>query len=505
MEEVGQGPEGQTRTIARAACRLMAGAVLLASAAGGTGDQQGALLQKAGRRGRPSSAAQSPDPHYISPAGGWWRRCERCAARGDATGLRAAGIMRPPPALALAALCLLALPAAAAAAYFGPVLDLIPPTKPGLGSRLKLQDSAGVSDLVPVRPGAPCPCRSKESLPRSDVLSDPHFLTGREVLTPFPGLGTAAPAQGGAHLKQCDLLKLSRRQKQLCRREPGLAETLQDAAHLSLLECQFQFRHERWNCSLEGRTGLLKRGFKETAFLYAVSAAALTHTLARACSAGRMERCTCDDSPGLESRQAWQWGVCGDNLKYSTKFLNNFLGPKRGSKDLRARVDAHNTHVGIKAVKSGLRTTCKCHGVSGSCAVRTCWKQLSPFRETGQVLKLRYDSAVKVSSATNEALGRLELWAPARPGSPTKGPAPRPGDLVYMEDSPSFCRPSKYSPGTGGRLCSREASCSSLCCGRGYDTQSRLAAFSCHCQVQWCCYVECQQCVREELVYTCKH
>lgn len=72
-----------------------------------------------------------------------------------------------------------------------------------------------------------------------------------------------APAQGGAHLKQCDLLKLSRRQKQLCRREPGLAETLQDAAHLSLLECQFQFRHERWNCSLEGRTGLLKRGSEE--------------------------------------------------------------------------------------------------------------------------------------------------------------------------------------------------------------------------------------------------
>ena len=79
-----------------------------------------------------------------------------------------------------------------------------------------------------------------------------------------------------------------------------------------------------------------------------MSSAALTHTLARACSAGRMERCTCDDSPGLESRQAWQWGVCGDNLKYSTKFLSNFLGPKRGSKDLRARADAHNTHVGIK-------------------------------------------------------------------------------------------------------------------------------------------------------------
>uniref|UniRef100_A0A5F9DHJ2 Protein Wnt n=1 Tax=Oryctolagus cuniculus TaxID=9986 RepID=A0A5F9DHJ2_RABIT len=348
------------------------------------------------------------------------------------------------------------------------------------------------------------PTVSPEAHPLPPLI--PSSLTGREVLTPFPGLGTAAaPAQGGAHLKQCDLLKLSRRQKQLCRREPGLAETLRDAARLGLLECQFQFRQERWNCSLEGRTGLLKRGFKETAFLYAVSSAALTHALARACSAGRMERCTCDDSPGLQSRQAWQWGVCGDNLKYSTKFLSNFLGPKRGSKDLRARVDAHNTHVGIKAVKSGLRTTCKCHGVSGSCAVRTCWKQLAPFRETGEVLKLRYDSAVKVSSATNEALGRLELWAPSKPGSPAKGLAPRPGDLVYLEDSPSFCRPSKYSPGTAGRVCSREASCGSLCCGRGYDTQSRLVAFSCHCQVQWCCYVECQQCVQEELVYTCKH
>ncbi|MEJ1283995.1 wingless-type MMTV integration site family member 9B [Cricetulus griseus] len=403
---------------------------------------------------------------------------------------------------------------------------------------------------IPASPG-PESCTSR---PLSWSGRD-SSLTGRDVLTPFPGLGTAAaPAQAGAHLKQCDLLKLSRRQKQLCRREPGLAETLRDAAHLGLLECQFQFRQERWNCSLEGRTGLLQRGgedsredfegeedkesqhegreeegwwgvvggemvtpsphcaddlgtvpsFKETAFLYAVSAAALTHALARACSAGRMERCTCDDSPGLESRQAWQWGVCGDNLKYSTKFLSNFLGPKRGSKDLRARADAHNTHVGIKAVKSGLRTTCKCHGVSGSCAVRTCWKQLSPFRETGQVLKLRYDTAVKVSSATNEALGRLELWAPAKPGGPAKGLAPRPGDLVYMEDSPSFCRPSKYSPGTAGRVCSRDASCSSLCCGRGYDTQSRVVAFSCHCQVQWCCYVECQQCAQQELVYTCK-
>lgn len=88
-------------------------------------------------------------------------------------------------------------------------------------------------------------------------------------------------------------------------------------------------------------------GFKETAFLYAISSAGLTHALAKACSAGRMERCTCDEAPDLENRKAWQWGGCGDNLKYANKFVKEFLG-KRSNKDLRARVDTHNTNVGMK-------------------------------------------------------------------------------------------------------------------------------------------------------------
>lgn len=60
-----------------------------------------------------------------------------------------------------------------------------------------------------------------------------------------------------------------------------------------------------------------------------------------------MERCTCDEAPDLENRKAWQWGGCGDNLKYANKFVKDFLG-KRSNKDLRARVDMHNTNVGMK-------------------------------------------------------------------------------------------------------------------------------------------------------------
>uniref|UniRef100_A0A8C4SIE5 Protein Wnt n=1 Tax=Erpetoichthys calabaricus TaxID=27687 RepID=A0A8C4SIE5_ERPCA len=327
-------------------------------------------------------------------------------------------------------------------------------------------------------------------------------LTGKEpvALLPAPLPQSGDTPAGRAHLKQCEQLKLTRKQKRLCRREPGLAETLRDSVRLSLMECHYQLRSERWNCSLDGRRSLLKRGFKETAFLFAMSSAALTHSLAKACSSGRMERCTCDDSSDLEHREAWQWGVCGDNLKYSTKFLKNFLGQRKISKDLRARADMHNTEAGIRAVKSGLKTTCKCHGVSGSCTVRTCWKQLSPFHETGRMLKFKYESAVKVVSVTNSATGEAELVGPRRSGQ-----LPRPTDLVYLEDSPSFCRPSRYSPGTGGRVCAKETTCDSLCCGRGYNTALRTTAFSCHCQVQWCCHVECQTCIQEEEVYTCKH
>lgn len=85
-------------------------------------------------------------------------------------------------------------------------------------------------------------------------------LTGREPLVFLPGPFTNEPPTGKAHLKQCEQMTLTRRQKRLCRREPGLAETLRESVRLSLLECRYQFRSERWNCSLDGRGSLLKRG-----------------------------------------------------------------------------------------------------------------------------------------------------------------------------------------------------------------------------------------------------
>ncbi|TRY76133.1 hypothetical protein DNTS_001739 [Danionella cerebrum] len=351
-----------------------------------------------------------------------------------------------------------------------------------------------------------------------------HLLTGNEPLSILPLTSQPDERATKSHYKLCDRLKLEKKQRRMCRRDPGVAETLMEAISMSAMECQYQFRFERWNCTLEGRyrANILKRGnkygcesefdyfmflagFKETAFLYAISSAGLTHALAKACSAGRMERCTCDEAPDLENRKAWQWGGCGDNLKYSNKFVKDFLG-KRSNKDLRARVDMHNSNVGMKVIKAGVETTCKCHGVSGSCTVQTCWRQLAPFHEIGKQLKQRYETSVRVASSTNEATGEGEISQTRPQGQqpPQQDFIPRTPDLLHFEDSPSFCRPSKYSGGTLARKCYKDKNCEAICCGRGHNTQSRVVTRPCQCQVRWCCYVECKQCTQREEVYTCK-
>jgi len=44
-------------------------------------------------------------------------------------------------------------------------------------------------------------------------------------------------------------------------------------------------------------------------------------------------------------------------------------------------------------VESTLETECKCHGVSGSCTLKTCWLKLPSFREVGDRLLLKYQEA----------------------------------------------------------------------------------------------------------------
>ncbi|ELT95360.1 hypothetical protein CAPTEDRAFT_222661 [Capitella teleta] len=301
----------------------------------------------------------------------------------------------------------------------------------------------------------------------------------------------------------CLRLKLHPAQKKMCLSSLGISSTLLDSVRLSVVECQANFKFDRWNCSLgKPRINMLNKGYKETAYLHALTSSSLVHTFSRACAQGRLDRCTCDESfSASKNKEAWLWGGCGDNIQYGMKFARRFLRWMRKSLDLQATADSHNSDVGIRVVRNGINKTCKCHGVSGSCTVQTCWRQLANFHEVGSDLKSKYDSAVKVVVSANQSTGKGQLTKRRKNSVQSN---PKKGDLVFLEKSPNYCEPTAFGHGTTGRVCDLNKNCDILCCGRGYNIHTRIVDKPCHCQVIWCCHVKCQRCSVREDIYTCK-
>ncbi|TNN21886.1 Protein Wnt-16 [Liparis tanakae] len=140
---------------------------------------------------------------------------------------------------------------------------------------------------------------------------------------------------------------------------------------------------------------------------------------------------------------------------------------------------------------------CRCHGVSGSCAVRSCWRSLAAPQQVGAHLKERYERSARL----------------ARPGRKTRRKERRraPADrLVFLNTSPNYCLADarRGVAGTAGRRCRRAAGgaagCALLCCGRGYDTRQRRRQRRCHCKFSWCCRVRCRRCESMEHLHRCK-
>ncbi len=73
---------------------------------------------------------------------------------------------------------------------------------------------------------------------------------------------------------------------------------------------------------------------------------------------------------------------------------------------------------------------CKCHGVSGSCTVKSCWSAMQSFRHVGSDIKMRYSGATQVTM--HQSRGRLTV-ANRHFKRPTRS------DLVYLEPSPNYC------------------------------------------------------------------
>ncbi|XP_071466018.1 protein Wnt-10b isoform X2 [Marmota flaviventris] len=293
---------------------------------------------------------------------------------------------------------------------------------------------------------------------------------------------------------------LSKRQLGLCLRSPDVTASALQGLHIAVHECQYQLRDQRWNCSaLEGggrlphHSAILKRGAK----------------------AGNK------DPDGFEAGEQPPPLCCGEPRCHSPEQVSvRVLSPSpcwllescmllplpaawaswEGPRDIQARMRIHNNRVGRQVVTENLKRKCKCHGTSGSCQFKTCWRAVPEFRAVGAALRERLGRAIFIDTH-NRNSGAFQ---------PRLRPRRLSGELVYFEKSPDFCErdPTVGSPGTRGRACNKTShlldGCGSLCCGRGHNVLRQTRVERCHCRFHWCCYVLCEECKVTEWVNVCK-
>ncbi|GAU92975.1 hypothetical protein RvY_04983 [Ramazzottius varieornatus] len=335
--------------------------------------------------------------------------------------------------------------------------------------------------------------------------------------TEFLGANAQLSLLGSASLNFCSRLEgLSKGQERICSLHQDHMMPVAQGAGLAIKECQSQFRNRRWNCSAvsDNKTDrifgpVMKIGSRETAFVNAISAAGVTYAISRSCREGEISTCSCSRAEKPKRLpEEWAWGGCGDNVRYGYEFAKSFtdtrekeVRPKKGSPaQARASMNLFNNQAGRMAVYKAAKPACKCHGVSGSCSLRTCWQQLPPFREIGKKIKLRYDAATKMAV---DKRGNLQV---------TEAGYKKPSslDLVYLEESPDYCVYNKKtgSLGTKDRRCNPLSQgtdgCEIMCCGRGFNTKKEVVREQCDCKFQWCCYVVCKTCERTLETHTCK-
>ncbi|KAG0423093.1 hypothetical protein HPB47_001111 [Ixodes persulcatus] len=293
--------------------------------------------------------------------------------------------------------------------------------------------------------------------------------------------------------------------RELCERGPQSLAAVAAGARLALSHCQRLFRHEPWNCSLHSFGDTITRGSPETAFVYALHSAGVAHSVARACAAGRLRECSCGPGTttsssagpsGVSQQDAWRWGGCSDDVRAGLR-VSRQLGraaerqQQRGQRaePLRRAANLHNLKAGRLALSGKVRLRCRCHGVSGSCGLRSCWRSLGPLAVVGRVLRDKYRRSVPLLQR----------------GSRANGPRPRASDLVHVRPSADVCRPGPEGvPVSRGRPCREPRTCDRLCCGRGFETRTVRRLQRCRCRFHWCCYVTCDVCETRLKTYSCR-
>lgn len=251
----------------------------------------------------------------------------------------------------------------------------------------------------------------------------------------------------------------------------------------------------------------LRAATRESAFVHAIASAGVAFAVTRSCAEGTSTICGCDSHHKGPPGEGWKWGGCSEDADFGVLVSREFADARENRPDARSAMNKHNNEAGRTTILDHMHLKCKCHGLSGSCEVKTCWWAQPDFRAIGDFLKDKYDSASEmVVEKHRESRGWVETLRAKY--SLFKPPTER--DLVYYENSPNFCEPNPEtgSFGTRDRTCNVTShgidGCDLLCCGRGHNTRTEKRKEKCHCIFHWCCYVSCQECIRIYDVHTCK-
>ena len=322
-----------------------------------------------------------------------------------------------------------------------------------------------------------------------------------------------------------------------------LSGSVTSGAELAMKECARQFEHEVWNCPVTAFNMIREKqeNNRETAYIHAVISAGVTHTISRNCSEGRLAQCGCQALYGSSGADSWKWGGCSDNVAFGEQISKQFLDQDRTNQQQVSLANLHNNQAGRIAVRKTMRTLCKCHGVSGSCATQTCWRQLGDFKHVGNYLKKQYKQAAKVDlsngilepelkRAVNEITNKMEISnniLETRSNSITRGRRTakqvqeknkiKKRKLVFLKPSPDYCtlNPQLGYKGVKGRTCAVDPTahdqteqirkCTNLCtsCGMYAMKQVVDVVTSCNCKFEWCCKITCDTCHKKQIRITC--
>ncbi|VDM38282.1 unnamed protein product [Toxocara canis] len=258
----------------------------------------------------------------------------------------------------------------------------------------------------------------------------------------------------------------------LCRTQPAIAVAAYEGIQDSMAACREHMRFQPWDCSQVSTVlhepPILRLGTRETAYLWAMSSAGAAWGVSTACAQGWLAECACNGRDN--AKENWEWGGCSYGVQFGIVTSRKLLTRSTSSRSPLRKLEKHNLKAGRLAVKKTLISSCKCHGVSGSCDQKTCWKKTA-------------DLASIAKHITNKMYKAKRLVE--------ENPHAKNAELVFVEESPDPCVTTR----TTNRVCNWRNETSSV--------SHELISYQCDCQFVWCCHLKCNTCLRHRWVSTC--